>query len=425
MLAGFYCEVAELEDLRLVAGSIAGRMVFTHQDVFAWRSGGCCDFATVCFVVFAHRHPAGLAQVLNQRRNCRGGAGGDVHGQRAGARHVESVGDASVHNRFTLWQGGLAMLADTPMGVGAGNSGRVYMDWYQPLTATEGYRTLVNSYLTFATEQGLVVFGGVLALFGIFWLVTGIVSDEARGARKHWFIIASQGALLAFLVAGFFSTTMESTVLWLPPLAAVALLAWVFLREEKDWPLIGRRALIGAGGALMAVLLVYGMGGYFQSQETLSRQFYFKGGELVSARLQQKQSSRVKSMAVWVDREVLGTEYGKPLRQILAQGLASEVEVFDANDGKDVDAQWLVYCGSRCRLARFDGNQRVVLIMPLDNFEMDSSRMKIITSSRVLERSSSKVLEKLNREGRVLALGGAEKNVLWYWDEILSSGIWD
>jgi hypothetical protein len=320
------------------------------------------------------------------------------------------------------------MLADVPSGVGTGNSGRVYMDWYQPLTAREGYRTLVNSYLTFATEQELAVFGGCLIMCGVFWQLVN-PQIEADGRRFFLIKVVVCGSLLAFLTAGFFSTTMESPVLWIPPLMAGSLQAWVFWRSEKNWPLIAKQSVTGVSLAVLAVLLIYGMGCYFGSQEDLDRQFHFKGGELVSAQLRSKPAAKAKSMALWVDHEVLGNEYGKALRQILAQGLASEMEVFAANAEGASDAQWLVYCGSRCVLPKENDRQRVVWMMPslaawekLETVSPPSPGLKVITSRRLLERGSGRVLENLSCEGRVLALGGAEKNVLWYWDEILNSG---
>jgi hypothetical protein len=344
-----------------------------------------------------------------------------------GTRHMESVGDASVHNRFALWKGGLTMLADTPSGVGAGNSGQMYMDWYQPLTAKEGYRTMVNSYLTFAVEQGLWVFAGISVLFGVFWLVTGNLSSGTNEIRRLT-IAVSQGSLLAFLAAGFFSTTMESPVLWFPPLVATVVLAAVFLRDEKNWSLILKRTLAGIGAALLVTGLIYLSGRYLRSQGDIGRKFSFKNRELVSAQLWQKQSFNTVRMSVWVDREVLGREYGKPLREILEKGLAMELSVFDLADGRESRSDVLVYCGERCVLPAVSGRQRVIFIMPpletLEKLDMDSvaaCRLKVVVPGRILERSSNKVLKKL--DGRMLALGGADKNVLWYWNEILDSGI--
>ena len=72
-----------------------------------------------------------------------------------GARSTEALGqDASVGNRMELWNSALQMAAENVHGFGSGQSGEQYMQWYQPLDRQEGYRTMVNSYLTFLVEQG-------------------------------------------------------------------------------------------------------------------------------------------------------------------------------------------------------------------------------------------------------------------------------
>lgn len=64
--------------------------------------------------------------------------------------------DRAMTNRVTLFQGGLKMLADNPDGVGSGMSGMIYTAFYQPVESTLQYRTMVNSFLTFAVEYGIV-----------------------------------------------------------------------------------------------------------------------------------------------------------------------------------------------------------------------------------------------------------------------------
>ena len=68
-------------------------------------------------------------------------------------RGMESE-DKSVTNRIPLWEAGLSMIADSPEGWGLGNSGSTYMQWYEPLDNSAGYRTLVNSHLTWLAEFG-------------------------------------------------------------------------------------------------------------------------------------------------------------------------------------------------------------------------------------------------------------------------------
>ena len=67
-----------------------------------------------------------------------------------------SAPDRSVTNRLTLLHGGFKMLADNPSGVGSGMSGLIYTTFYQPVESTLQYRTMVNSFMTFAVENGLM-----------------------------------------------------------------------------------------------------------------------------------------------------------------------------------------------------------------------------------------------------------------------------
>ena len=62
--------------------------------------------------------------------------------------------DRSISNRGVIWREVPRMLHDAPHGVGIGNSGSAFMQWYQPLGRTESYRTLVNSHLTWLVEFG-------------------------------------------------------------------------------------------------------------------------------------------------------------------------------------------------------------------------------------------------------------------------------
>ncbi|MFZ4779742.1 MAG: O-antigen ligase family protein, partial [Terrimicrobiaceae bacterium] len=81
------------------------------------------------------------------------------------SRSVEGLAeDASVTNRFDLWKAGVQMACENPAGFWSGQSGTEFMQWYQATDRTEGYRTMVNSYLTFLVEQGWRVFA--LSVFG-------------------------------------------------------------------------------------------------------------------------------------------------------------------------------------------------------------------------------------------------------------------
>ncbi len=78
--------------------------------------------------------------------------------------------DAAVTNRFLIWKGGLQLFADNPLGVGLGYSGLLYTCFLAPEDSGIHCRTLVNSWLTFLAETGIIYsFMFCLLLFSAFF----------------------------------------------------------------------------------------------------------------------------------------------------------------------------------------------------------------------------------------------------------------
>lgn len=84
-----------------------------------------------------------------------------------------AVHDRSVLNRLALWQTVPQMIADAPHGWGLGNAGHAYMEWYQPLSSMERYRTLVNSHFTWLVELStpfrILYMTGWILILAITW----------------------------------------------------------------------------------------------------------------------------------------------------------------------------------------------------------------------------------------------------------------
>ncbi len=128
--------------------------------------------------------------------------------------------DRSISNRFEIWKAAPTMMADAPGGWGMGQSGRAYMNWYQPLDNNESYRTLVNSHLTWLVELGWI--GRFLYLTG--WFAVFVLCFPSAQAR--WMAVPF-GIWVAFFVGAFFSSVAESICLWVVPvLALTAVLVW-------------------------------------------------------------------------------------------------------------------------------------------------------------------------------------------------------
>jgi hypothetical protein len=187
--------------------------------------------------------------------------------------------DRSVGNRLELWQGAMHMMADRPWtGWGAGQSGWVYCEAYQPVEREEIYRTCVNSYLTLGAERGLWFFMllvglAVAPLARLMGGTTSVSSVVMRSTRRwtlpwlkgrfpdgaldsnRWLIwqSAAVASWVAWAVANGFSTLIEVRGLWLWMVPV-----FIFAYMRLPW----RRAVgIGAAGALVSGALVIGVVG--------------------------------------------------------------------------------------------------------------------------------------------------------------------
>lgn len=122
--------------------------------------------------------------------------------------------DKSVTNRFTLWKGALQMVADNPNGVGTGLSGRIFTDFMQSPEASGQYRTMVNSFLTFICEQGLVAFFIIMAVVVFLTFASlKIISSSSATFKLKLAVITAIAVFFSAFVNGAFSTCFDLSVL--------------------------------------------------------------------------------------------------------------------------------------------------------------------------------------------------------------------
>jgi hypothetical protein len=179
--------------------------------------------------------------------------------------------DRAVGNRWELWKGGAEMLAAAPLsGWGAGESGQAYMDWFQDLDRSEGYATMVNSFLHLAVDHGLPALGGVL-LLGFALLATGMElarlnRQPGEGGRRAG-AAAAVASLLAWAVANIFTTLWIEPRLWLVPAVALAFLAILSWRDRSSlrWRRIAPASVLGA---TLLVSALFSAGCWLRSQRS-------------------------------------------------------------------------------------------------------------------------------------------------------------
>ena len=225
-----------------------------------------------------------------------------------GSRSAEALGnDASVGNRIELWGSALHMAADNPRGFGSGTSGEQYMNWYQPLDRQQGYRTMVNSYLTFLVEQGWAWFLLVALASAWFWVWT-------QPARGEWLARALRASIIAFLIAGVFSSTMEEWRLWIIPTTAAIALAAMALWRKKN-PVAPKPLLLAWGGVALACGALWCAGWQKSRYDPLRRKFATTG-DCRSVTAIGPQNPLSATLGCIVDETVLGEHPVKLLREL-------------------------------------------------------------------------------------------------------------
>lgn len=241
--------------------------------------------------------------------------------------------DDSVANRLILWNAAPQMMLDAPGGWGLGNAGNAFMQWYQPVDQLEGYRTLVNSHLTWLVEMSWVArFGYILA-----WIVVLGVCFPERDLSS---LSIAFGIWLSFGVSATFSSVAESAWLWLLP--ALALIFATTLRiYERSCP---NRILIASApiAGVVVMALIIGWTWLRPASYTIS---HTASGTIVG--------KGEPSVIVRVDQGVMGENYGKTWRKAHTAAEAPTV-LFSSTIPAEAPAPVMVLAGqvpaSECAL---------------------------------------------------------------------------
>ena len=217
----------------------------------------------------------------------------------AGSRYTQALWgkDRSVGNRLLIWSQVPSMIHDAPNGWGLGQSGDAYMQWYQPITRGEGYRTLVNSHLTWLTE--LNWWGRAAYVFA--WVAIFIVLWPAQNQR--WFSIPL-GIWIAFGVCAIFSSTAEAPLLWVIPIVALASVL-IARMKRKMWP----EYRLWLSGTFIFILIIVGIFICGMLAAAHSPIFCLRDGVVTLGS---------KPPKIWIiapNRNVLGEHYGHEIRQ--------------------------------------------------------------------------------------------------------------
>lgn len=250
------------------------------------------------------------------------------------------AGDDSVNNRVLIWRTVPRMMADAPDGWGVGNSGQVFMNWYQPLDRTERYRTLVGSHFTWMVEFGGC--GRFLYVFG--WLLVLALSIR-RWRRTGDALPAALWLTLA--VTAIPTSVLEEWAVWVLPTC-------VSLPFLADWRRDGGLSV----GTLLVLALVAAIPvELLRLTQPGAVRCHAKG------RMVEYDPSGAGKVVDWIvpDNAVVGTDFPRRLRtKGVAMGLAKDPGLVPD------EARRIVVCGSseRLRTERFRSLEELLYLSP-------------------------------------------------------------
>lgn len=262
--------------------------------------------------------------------------------------------DGAVEHRLALWKGGLQMMAAAPwQGWGAGESGRAYMNWFEPLDHPEGFSTMVNSYLDAGVEHGLPALAAVLAMVSTLliwaWLQvrrgfsrTEIGTDASpnadqahpntgggctgRSGRRtiSWSrLIAAAGAsIVVWAVANVFTTLWIVPMLWIVPGFATMMIIMVPSVDRSWHPPLS--ALVGGVSVGVTCAVTLWLAGMLIHQANALRIHPLGAGVV---RIARKNGASGLPWKIWPDFKVLGRTPGKEIRRWMATAGAPVVVV--------------------------------------------------------------------------------------------------
>jgi len=298
-----------------------------------------------------------------------GGLGGRIY-------NTVATADPSVEHRLELWTAGLRMLAASPWtGWGAGKSGIMYMNWYEPPGHTEIFASMVNSYLSLAVEHGLPVF--CLIIFVLGCLVYGGISAAKSAAKtgraaQALALAAAASVCVAWSAANLFTNLWTVPSLWIVPGAAVCVMAgcrgtWQELGADK----ILRGVVLSLGAGLL--LFIAGL-----ALERRSPVMIRHGGHdtiTLEPRMISPEDKRLPAMEIWPDPLVLGAFPGRQFRAWLLQPdgperLVVRAQTGDMEDGTKPapDKRILVFTGRQAsclQAIQLFTSDRIILLHPV------------------------------------------------------------
>ncbi|WP_342750551.1 O-antigen ligase family protein [Termitidicoccus mucosus] len=228
--------------------------------------------------------------------------------------------DASVINRIEIWSAASKIISCNPFGIGHGESGNFYSQWFQPFNGSYSYTGVLNSYLEIAVEYGIATWLLGLFFFSLvlFPVLAGYGGTETQKASKFISPMATCAAvsLLGIAVCGLTSSVHVYAAIRIISLMDLCMLIIYFFTYWRSMRL--RSVFLGAG--ICSFVMLLGMvvwWGFTAGTNTVEARLERDG--MVALRWLPKGTTGVENrqLLVFPDRAELGVLHGQKLRALL------------------------------------------------------------------------------------------------------------
>jgi hypothetical protein len=224
------------------------------------------------------------------------------------------AGDNSVLNRLEIWKASGQIIGNTHGGVGYGESGYFYSQWFQSFGGEYVYTGLLNSYFEIAVE-----FGGIVLLAGIF--IASVLAYSLAGIRLKAggsnllkpLAVCAGTSLLGIAVCALTSSAHTYAVVRLIVLLDAAILVvWlVVFRKMLAW----KKVIACAGLSVLAVASgLFAWGKVYENRYEVKASL---GPWGVVHLWKEGRTESGRHLLVMPDRAELGHLYGKKIRTML------------------------------------------------------------------------------------------------------------
>ncbi|WOO42399.1 O-antigen ligase family protein [Rubellicoccus peritrichatus] len=348
---------------------------------------------------------------------------------RADPRFVSQ--DASATNRLVLWQGGAQMIAAAPLsGWGIDQSGSGFMNWYQDVEATAGYRGMVNSYLHVGVERGLPILAlWLMLLFGVLFLSAYYGFNKGCPEWMAPFAMSTIGAWLALAICNFFSTLWIFKSLWFVPgaFALISLLLFLTALRKASFRIV---VLGSLASITMALLVCLGLFAYGHSQNTTAYSLVKSDGFIT---LTNDNQGKGLSFLIYPDSDTLGQDVGKAIRQLLGEKKLGIQHIVIAwpevkkQESTDDDLTMIVVCGASVNDSAIDYNgQDVLLLNPVGSVPVgleSANSVEILFGSVDIHRQQKRWLRSAKKnQWKITRIPGLGQDLTPMWPECLYMG---